>query len=114
MPGGVPLEIRPFVTADEPEVLDLLSASLGWVPDEHYAAYFDWKHRRNPFGQSFAWVAALDGEIIGFRTMLRWCFRRGAEQVQVVRAVDTATHPDHRGAGVFSRLTAHALEELAS
>jgi hypothetical protein len=29
-----------------------------------------------------------------------------------VRAVDTATHPDYRGRGVFSRLTRHALEEL--
>jgi hypothetical protein len=32
--------------------------------------------------------------------------------VRAARAVDTATHPDHRGKGVFSALTRAALDEL--
>ena len=29
-----------------------------------------------------------------------------------MRAVDTATHPDYQGRGIFSRLTLHAIDEL--
>jgi GNAT superfamily N-acetyltransferase len=95
-------------------VLSLLQAAVGWVPDEQYARFFEWKHAENPFGASPAWVA-LDGDrLVGFRTFLRWGFTWGERSVKGVRAVDTATHPDYQGRGVFSRLTRMALEELMS
>jgi GNAT superfamily N-acetyltransferase len=108
------LEIRRYEAGDEPAVLELLQASLGWVPDEQYAAFFRWKHVENPFGASPAWVAVEPdgGRIVGFRVFLRWEFVAGGEVVRAVRAVDTATHPDHQGRGVFTRLTLHALAEL--
>ena len=37
-------------------------------------------------------------------------FRRGGSTLHAVRAVDTATHPDHQGRGLFTALTMHALE----
>ena len=43
---------------------------------------------------------------------MHWEFRAGGRTVRAVRAVDTATHPDHRRTGVFSRLTRQALEAL--
>jgi hypothetical protein len=56
-----------------------------------------------------------DAGIVGFRTFLRWRFDLpGGGTVDVVRAVDTATAPSHRGAGIFSRLTRHALAELGA
>lgn len=106
------LAIRPFEAGDTPAVLGLLSRSLGWVPDDHHAAFFDWKHRQNPFGPSFAWVAEEDGRIIGFRPFLRWEFEQPGAVVTAVRAVDTATAPEARGRGVFSRLTRFGLGEL--
>jgi len=90
----------------------LLSRSLGWLRDADHAAFFAWKHEENPFGASLAWVAEEAGRIIGFRTFMRWEFEQGAEVVRAARAVDTATHPDHRGKGIFSRLTLHSLDEL--
>ncbi len=39
--------------------------------------------------------------MIGFRTFLRWEFEDAGRVVRAVRAVDTATHPDHRGRGIF-------------
>jgi GNAT superfamily N-acetyltransferase len=78
-----------------------------------YTAFFRWKHQENPLGSSPAWVAECDGRLAGFRTFLRWRWDvpdRGP--VDAVRAVDTATHPDFQGRGVFSRLTLHALDEL--
>jgi len=109
---GASIEIRPATSADDGAVLALLGTSLGWEPDEQHAAFFQWKHRRNSAGASPAWVA-LDGErLVGYRTFVRWKFEHGGRQIDAVRAVDTATHPDYRGRGVFSMLTRHALESL--
>jgi GNAT superfamily N-acetyltransferase len=106
------LQIREYRDADEPAVLELLQASLGWVPDAQYGRFFAWKHRENPFGRSPAWVA-VDGErIAGFRIFLRWEFECAGRVSRAVRAVDTATHPDYQGRGIFSRLTLHAIDEL--
>ena len=109
------LEVRRATDDDLPAVLELLQASLGWVPDESYARFFAWKHHDSPFGRSPAWVATdpeADGRVVGFRTFSRWRFRRGDEVVPAVRAVDTATHPDYQGRGIFRLLTLQALDEL--
>ncbi|HMG43689.1 MAG TPA: GNAT family N-acetyltransferase [Acidimicrobiales bacterium] len=108
------IDVRVATSDDDPAVLELLQASMGWVPDEQYARFFAWKHRESPFGESPAWVA-VDGErIVGFRTFLRWQFVHDGRVVDAVRAVDTATHPDYQGKGIFSLLTRHALDELAT
>jgi GNAT superfamily N-acetyltransferase len=107
-----PLTIRPYAPADEQPVLELLQASLGWVPDEQYAAFFAWKHYENSFGRSFAWVASDEDRIVGFRTFLRWEFVRDGDLLLAVRAVDTATHPQYQGRGIFSQLTLHGIEEV--
>ena len=109
------LTVREATDGDLPAVLDLLQASLGWVPDDDYARFFAWKHHESPFGRSPAWVAVDPGagdRVVGFRTFSRWRFDRGGETVPAVRAVDTATHPDYQGRGIFSLLTRHALEAL--
>ena len=103
---------RPYRDDDRPQVLALLAATLGWLPDEHHAAFFEWKHRRSPFGPSPAWVAEAGGRVVGFRAFLRWEFERGGRVVRAVRAVDTATDPAHRGTGVFGRLTRLGLDAL--
>jgi GNAT superfamily N-acetyltransferase len=112
-PGGDGLEIRAATDEDLPAVLDLLASSLGWVPDEQYAAFYRWKHRENPFGRSPAWVAIDGDRIVGLRVWLRWRFTRDGRCWDAVRAVDTATHPDYQGRGIFRRLTTSSLEVLA-
>ncbi|MGH8984143.1 MAG: GNAT family N-acetyltransferase, partial [Acidimicrobiia bacterium] len=108
------LEIRRSADDDLPAVLALLRQCLGWGDDSRYDDLFAWKHRYSPFGASPAWVA-LDGErIVGLRILMRWQFERAGRVVHAVRAVDTATHPDYRGHGVFTRLTRHALDVLRS
>lgn len=94
-------------------MLRLLSASLGWVPDEQFDRFFAWKHEQSPFGRSPAWLA-LDGEqVIGFRTFVRWEFDHPDGRVRSgARAVDTATLPGYQGRGIFRRLTLHAVDEM--
>lgn len=106
------LEIRHVVDADRDQVIALARRSLGWAGDARDRAYFAWKHDENPFGPSYA-IGAFDrGRLVGFRTMMRWRFERGHESLSMVRAVDTATDPDHQGRGIFRRLTMRAVEDL--
>jgi GNAT superfamily N-acetyltransferase len=107
------LDIRPYQDRDEPAVLSLLEASLGVGPaGVRPPAFFRWKHLENPFGRSFMLVAEIDGAIVGLRAFMRWEFVAGDRRFRAVRAVDTATHPDHQGRGIFSKLTLEALDAL--
>jgi GNAT superfamily N-acetyltransferase len=105
-------ELRAVTDGDLSEVLSLLQASLGWVPDAQFEAFFRWKHHDNPFGRSPGWVAVEDGRILSFRTFLRWEWQRDGTIVRAVRAVDTATHPDAQGRGLFRTLTLHAVDAM--
>jgi len=108
------VEIRAYDDADEAQVLALLAASLGKTVDDRYRDLFRWKHLQNPFGRSFMWVGHVEGgRIVGFRSFLRWRFvdPEGAP-VEAVRAVDTATHPDAQGKGIFRTMTIHGLDEM--
>src|SRR4026209_636693 len=94
------VDIRMSNAGDDDAILALLQASLGWVPDDLFARFFEWKHRQSPFGVSPPWVA-LDGErVIGFRTFMRWEFEHEGRPRRAIRAVDTATHPDYQGRGI--------------
>jgi GNAT superfamily N-acetyltransferase len=104
--------IRAATAADRPHIFDLMRASIGWDDDPRLAALFAWKHDTNPFGPSPAWVAVAGDRIVGFRTFMRWEFVLDGQIVRAVRAVDTATHPDYQGRGIFRELTLTGLDAL--
>lgn len=107
------VSIRPYRPEDEAAVLELLSASLGGGPaGERAPDFFRWKHFRNPFGESLMLVGEVEGRLAGLRALMRWGFRAGDQTFRAVRAVDTATHPQDQGRGVFSSLTLAALDAL--
>lgn len=106
------LELRSYKPEDEPAVIGLLQLSLGWATDRRHEQLFRWKHEQGPWGRSPAWVAVVDGQVVGFRAFMRWQFQAADGTISAVRAVDTATHPEYRGRGIFRELTLHALEAL--
>ncbi|MFF7458806.1 GNAT family N-acetyltransferase [Kitasatospora sp. NPDC008115] len=116
-PAPAELTFRPLAESDLPAVLDLLTVTLAGGPTgTRTAGFFAWKHRRNPFGASPGMVAETpDGRLAGVRLFLRWQWRRGGDGtvVSAVRPVDTATHPDFQGRGIFRRLTLDLLDEVA-
>ncbi len=107
------VEIRRAGADEIGAIVELARAALGWDPADPNEAFFRWKHLENPAGISPMWVAVDRGRLVGVRVFLRWRFRtaRGG-YAQAVRAVDTATHPDAQGRGIFSQLTTTALGEL--
>jgi GNAT superfamily N-acetyltransferase len=106
--------IRQFKEEDTPQVIELLKASLGESLLPKTTAYFTWKHLDNPFGRSFILVATEGDKVIGLRAFMRWTWARNGEELQAVRAVDTATHPDHQGKGIFTKLTMAMVEQCKS
>jgi GNAT superfamily N-acetyltransferase len=110
--SGDDLRVREATDEDLPQILALLQSSLGWVPDEQYAAFYTWKHHANPFGRSPAWIAVDGDRIVGLRVWLRWRFVERERRWEAVRAVDTATHPEYQGRGIFRRLTTSSLDVL--
>ena len=112
-PAEPELTIRRALPQDRQPILDLVTLCLGPGSVPRTAAFWDWKHARNPFGPSPILVAEAEGRLVGLRAFLRWRWRSGRAEVPAVRAVDTATHPDWRGRGVFSRLTRRLLSEMA-
>lgn len=107
------MEFRPATEEDRPGIRALMEACFQWVPRGQHEEFFRWKHHANPFGPSIMWVAAMNGRIVGLRSYLRWQFLRDdIHRVQAVRAVDTATHPDCRGRGIFRQLTRLSLHVL--
>jgi len=107
-----PLETRPAAAGDLPQILELLRESMGRADDPRFDALFRWKHLDNAFGPSPMWVAVDGDRLAAFRTFMRWEFQRGDDVFRCVRAVDTATHPDYQGRGLFTQLTRAALPEL--
>jgi hypothetical protein len=45
---------------------------------------------------------------------MRWAWQRDGKRIESVRAVDTATHPDWQGRGIFTRLTLALVEKMAA
>jgi GNAT superfamily N-acetyltransferase len=106
------LEIRRATDPDRDEIITLLGASLRREADPRFVRLFAWKHEENAFGRSPAWVAVDGDRIAGFRVLMPWEFVEHGEVVRAVRAVDTATHPDYQGRGIFTSLALHAIDEL--
>lgn len=108
-------EIRRATDEDLSAIIGIATAALGWDPADPNEDFFRWKHLDNPAGRSPMWVACDGGEVIGFRAMLRWEFTGpSGGHIRAVRAVDTATHPDHHRRGIFRALTMAAVEELSA
>lgn len=105
------MEIRNAIESDIPQIVSLLKLSLGESLMPKSEAYWRWKHIDNPFGPSPVLLAEEDGQIIGVRAFMRWEWTDGKKIYKAIRAVDTATHPDHQGKGIFKMLTLKLVED---
>ncbi|MCI5104206.1 MAG: GNAT family N-acetyltransferase [Algiphilus sp.] len=94
----------------------MTTTALGPGPDgARTQQWWQWKHRDNPFGESLVLGAFAGAQLVGVRAFLRWDLRDSSGHIfRCARAVDTATHPDWQGQGIFRALTLAGLEELAA
>jgi GNAT superfamily N-acetyltransferase len=108
------MTIRPAKEQDIPAIVGLLKLSLGESLMPKSEAFWRWKHIDNPFGKSPVLLAKENDKLIGVRAFMRWEWRQGDRIYKSVRAVDTATHPDHQGKGIFKKLTLQLVEQCKS
>jgi N-acetylglutamate synthase-like GNAT family acetyltransferase len=104
--------IRKATESDIPEIIELLKISLGESLIPKSEVLWKWKHLQNPFGKSPVLIAEEGGTLIGVRAFLRWEFLENGKIHKACRAVDTATHPDYQGKGIFKNLTLSLIEDL--
>jgi hypothetical protein len=104
---------REGTAPDLPAVIELLKSSLGEGAIPRTLEFWRWKHEENPFGKSPYWVATAGGRLVGLRVFMRWRWRSASGDAEAVRAVDTATHPDYQGRGIFRTLTLLGVDELS-
>jgi GNAT superfamily N-acetyltransferase len=105
------MEIRPAEEKDISAIVALLKISLGESLMPKSEAFWRWKHLDNPFGESPVLVASENNQLVGVRAFMRWEWRQGEKIFKAVRAVDTATHPDFQGKGIFTKLSLKLAEQ---
>ena len=106
------MKLRTASPADLDEIVELMRCSLGEGTVPRTKDFFQWKHFDNPFGRSPILLAEDGGRLVGLRAFLRWELRAPGRTYRAVRAVDTATHPDFRGRGIFKRLTLELVRRM--
>lgn len=102
--------IRKANSTDIPEIVKVLKLSLGEQNLPLSEFIWNFKHVNNPFGKSLVYVAQEGDMIVGVRAFMKWQWKLGDKVYNAFRAVDTATHPDYQGKGIFKKLTLRALE----
>lgn len=95
-------EIRSFAPGDRERFLDLYEAVWG---RRRTADWFDWRFRENPVGDRVRMVFAEREEVVGAEAAIPYRLRAGDETVTALQPVDWIVHPDHRGAGLATRMT---------
>lgn len=106
--------IRKADTADKENIVALLKESLGETLLKKSTKVWEYKHEENPFGESYILVGEEKQGIIGVRALMAWRWQKGLHVWKAYRAVDTATHPEHQGKGIFKKLTLQALTAVAA
>jgi N-acetylglutamate synthase-like GNAT family acetyltransferase len=103
--------IRKAAQADTQAIVELLKSSLGEELLPKSEAFWTWKHIYNPFGASPVLLEEQDGKIVGVRAFMQWRWVIQGKIYRALRAVDTATHPDYQGKGIFKKLTLGLVDE---
>jgi len=95
---------------DSSAIVKLLKLSLGESLLPKSKEYWHWKHYQNPFGTSEVLLAKDNDELVGVRAFMKWDWINEFTSIRAVRAVDTATHPQYQGKGIFTKLTMAAVD----
>ena len=103
------MQLRPATPTDKSAIIDLLKKSLGESRIPKSELLWNWKHEQNPFGASYVLLAEESNKLIGLRAFMQWQWRWNSKIYKAIRAVDTATDPDHQGKGIFKKLTLHQI-----
>ena len=98
--------IRPGTAEDGEALRELFAVVFG---AERGSAQHAWKFDANPAGPPVLAVAEDAGRLVGQYALWPQRLRLGTEVVQAAQSLDTMTHPDYRGQGMFTVLAKEAM-----
>lgn len=108
--------VRAFEEGDERAILELFARSFPHAPRS--LAHFDWKYRRNPFGNGhISLTFAPDGELAGHYAGYLVPFRRDGRDLLAHQIGDTMTavgvrHVGRGPTGILGRTALHFYENF--
>jgi GNAT superfamily N-acetyltransferase len=107
MPREAPAwSVRQGTPEDSPALQRLFTDVFGVErPETHH----HWKFDDNPAGPQVLAVAEHEGRIVGQYALWPMRLTVGRETVLAAQSLDTMTHPDYRGQGMFTRLAKEAM-----
>jgi GNAT superfamily N-acetyltransferase len=76
-------------------------------------AYLDWQYVANPHGRVIGTDAFLEGELAAHYAVIPRQYRLGERVFSAALSVNTATHPDHQGKGLFVKLATETYARAA-
>ncbi len=80
---------------------------------ERPLAHDQWKYGENPFGPPLVVVAEDGNRVVGQYALWPTPLRLGATVYLGAQSLDTMTHPDYQGQGMFTRLASACYEAAA-
>ena len=102
--------LREMTSADFAPFRELYRAVWGYNRPESFDR---WRYLENPLGACPVVLGVDDGRLVGAYTLWPVEIAIGSEQVLGAQSMDTMTHPDYQGQGMFTRL-AQACFDLAA
>ena len=84
--------------------LALLAQSTYHAGEIIVEKYLDWEYKSNPVGEATLFVAENENQIVSQYVVIPQKYISGNEIYNGSLSVNTITHPDHRGKGLFTKL----------
>lgn len=104
-------QVREAGPGDEPQLGELFKRVFGF---DRGVAHYQWKFTNNPAGPPVIAVAEDAGRIVGQYALWPTPLRLGGKVVAGAQSLDTMTHPDYRGQGMFTVLAEECMGYAAA
>jgi hypothetical protein len=110
--NGINIDYQLAKPSDLEQIVSLFEVCLGSDGGAPTVEFWNWKHNQNPGGVSPVILAWDNDKLVGIRAFMCFKFHNKNGVIKAYRPVDTATHPEYQGKGIFKNLTLSLIEDL--
>lgn len=106
-------EMRPaLASASVEDYVELFRSSF--ADDKLTDEYLQWQYLDNPHGRVIGMDAFADDKLVAHYAIIPRRYAFGTQRFNAALSVNTATHPDHQGKGLFTRLASQTYDLAAT
>jgi GNAT superfamily N-acetyltransferase len=104
------LVIRPYISGDEEAICDLFHLTFGQSLD---MAAWRWRFQENPYGGPLIELMWDGNKLVGQYAVSPLDMSIDGETYSCALSLDTMTHPDYGGRGIFTRLATSLYDRIS-